>query len=317
LPDVYVSKAVIAVEQSSMPKDIVRPSDTSSPTQMISTATERIRSRSFIEPLIEEFGLAGYGKSEEFLMDDAVVTVGNHIQVAGTTGNTLTISYRATNPKLAQKVTESIVNKLIQFGSSNRKTDAKKNYDFLENQVREKLHDLNRQEEKIREFKSSHMGQLPEQKAQNADTLKQLKKDLEATENTLVNLRADIKGLEARAQSVKNVDLLAQPLYIPDSTPSPSGTNSESMPTLEADLAKKEADLSALLAKYSSKYPDVVRLQADVDALKKRLNRRSAEAASDKSASNQLGEADTDSTLNADLFQINIETRHHLSQKHR
>jgi uncharacterized protein involved in exopolysaccharide biosynthesis len=73
LPDVYVSKAVIAVEQSSMPKDIVRPSDTSSPTQMISTATERIRSRSFIEPLIEEFGLAGYGKSEEFLMDDAVV----------------------------------------------------------------------------------------------------------------------------------------------------------------------------------------------------------------------------------------------------
>ena len=308
LPDVYVSKAVIAVEQSSMPRDIVRPSDTSSPTQMISTATERIRSRSFIEPLIEEFGLAGYGKSEEFLMDDAVVTVGNHIQVAGTTGNTLTISYRATNPKLAQKVAESIVHKLIQFGSSNRKTDAKKNYDFLENQVREKLHDLNRQEEKIREFKSSHMGQLPEQKAQNADTLKQLKKDLEATENTLVNLRADIKGLEARAQNVKNVDLLAQPLYIPDSTPSLSGTNSESMPTLEADLAKKEADLSALLAKYSSKYPDVVRLQAEVDALKKRLNRRSAEAASDKSASNQLGEADTDSTLNADLFQINIET---------
>jgi len=307
LPDLYISSSMISVESPSMPRDYVRPSDASSPTQQISTAIQRIKSRSFIVPLIQDFGLQGYGTSEEFLMDDAVDRVRNHIKAVSTSENTLTISYTATNPQLAQEITQRIVEMLIQFGSSNRRSLAADTYDFLEKQAQENYDALKKQEEKIKRFRSAHMGRLPEYSQQNADALKQLKKELEETENELDALQVLMKSLDIRAQERQSLGLWEQDLYIPDSTPSSiSGMNSESTPTPDAELAKKEAELKELKVHYLQSHPDVIRLQNEVDALKQRLNQRAAGAASDKSTSTPFGEADID-TLDVDLAQIELE----------
>jgi succinoglycan biosynthesis transport protein ExoP len=308
LPDLYISSSVILVEPPSMPREYVRPSDDSSLSQLVNTANQRIQSRGFIESLITDFSLSGYGTSETFSMEDAVAAVRKHIEVNQTSNNTFSVSYKATDPQLAQNITEHIGNMVIQFGSLDRKSSATKTVEFLEEEVKENRSALKNQEEKIKRFRSANRGQLPERSEQNAANLKQLKKDLEETENKLDDLKVQNQFLDRRAQERLMLDPLTEPLYQTDSTPS-SAMNSESSLNPEAKLAAKEAELKALLIRYQPSYPDVVSLQAEVDALKKQLNQDPTDnsAASDNSASTRPEEADEDLSLDVDLADIKFQ----------
>jgi succinoglycan biosynthesis transport protein ExoP len=178
----------------------------------------------------------------------------------------------------------------------------------LEEEVKENRSALKNQEEKIKRFRSANRGQLPERSEQNAANLKQLKKDLEETENKLDDLKVQNQFLDRRAQERLMLDPLTEPLYQTDSTPS-SAMNSESSLNPEAKLAAKEAELKALLIRYQPSYPDVVSLQAEVDALKKQLNQDPTDnsAASDNSASTRPEEADEDLSLDVDLADIKFQ----------
>lgn len=274
-PDVFRSSSMILVEEPPVSRDYVRPSDASGPKEKIDAVRQQIQSRTFIERMIQEFQLFGYGTSDDFMMDRAVLAVRSTIEVQSTSRNTFSISYSAIDAQLAQAVTRRIVDSLIQSSNSARKSRAVGTDQFLDEQLRQTEQALQAQEERIKEFKSAHLGRLPEQSNENIRKLEQLTDQLSETDNALESLYTQQRQLVTRAEEQKkSLELLSQSMLTDPSFSDPyTGSYSSSDPRLQA----KEAELETLLSKYTPSHPDVIRVSREVEEMKRQLSQDSSE----------------------------------------
>ncbi|MBN2062861.1 MAG: hypothetical protein JW882_20835 [Deltaproteobacteria bacterium] len=272
-PDVFRSTAMLQVETAPIPRDYVRPSDMSTPREQIAAVNQLIQSRSFLERLIQEFQISGYGANEDFVMDNAVRSVRKNVQVESTSHNTFTISYVSIDPQLAQSFTERIVELLIQTSSSSRKGRALETDQFLDDQLRQTQQYLADQEEKIKQFKLDHLGWLPEQRPENMNALSALKRQLMDIEEKLQDALNQKKLMEASAIQQEQINFMTQSLMPTESLLGnyEEGGDKETDP----DLAEKEAQLDELSSRYTPNHPDVIQIAKEVGDIKKRLAKKS------------------------------------------
>jgi len=126
--------------------------------------------------------------------------------------------------------------------------------------------DLATHEEKIKQFKTLHLGGLPEQSAANLNALNSLSTQLVSIENSLQQARERQKLLEIRVQQQKRLNLMTQNILIPET---PSTDLASNIPPVDPKLEAKQAELAALIARYTPNHPDVIRLSREVEELKK------------------------------------------------
>jgi polysaccharide chain length determinant protein (PEP-CTERM system associated) len=275
MPDVYRSESRILVEAAVIAQDYVRPSIRSTPEEQIAAIRAQVQSRSFLERMIQEFGLFGYGTDENFSMDRTVLALNKNIQILNTSRNTFSISFSAADPHMAQNFTRRMVETLIQSSNSSRKTRAVETDQFLDEQLRKTEQQLAAHENRIKQFKTTYLGALPEQSAANVNALTALSTQLSAVESALQQARDRQKLLDLRAQDQKRLSVLTQNILVPSTpTASPAG---ESISPVESKLEAKQAELAALSARYTPNHPDVVRLNREIEDLK----RQSAAAGSE------------------------------------
>jgi succinoglycan biosynthesis transport protein ExoP len=284
-PDIYESQSTISVEPAAILQDYVRPSDRSSPEQQIAGIRQQVQSRTYLLQLIQEFGLFDYRPDEKFPMESAIQALSNNIKVINVSRNVFTISYASTNAFQAQSVTKRIVDTLIQSNSSSRKNKALETDQFLDEQLRQTEQDLLAQEEKIKQFKMAHLGELPEQSSANMNVLNGLNTQLAMAENALKNAKDQQKLIEFRAQEQKRLNLLTSSLLTPSTQSSPAKKVTQSAPKPDPLLEAKEAELAQLTLRYTPNHPDVVRLTREVEEL-----RRKAQAKHSPEPTTALGE---------------------------
>ena len=82
------------------------------------------------------------------------------------------VYYTAGNPLIAQQVTSKLTNLFINENLEVRQQESEGNTKFLENQLDATRQGLEAQEEKIREFKAQHVGELPSQLGSNLQILR-------------------------------------------------------------------------------------------------------------------------------------------------
>lgn len=289
VPNVYRSEAKLAVEPAPIPKDYVRPSEVSTPEEQISAVRQHINSRSFLERMIQEFQLLGYGRESGFSMDRAVEAVRRSIQVLSISKNAFSVSYTATDPQIAQSFTRRIVESLLQDSSSSRKTRAMETDKFLDEQLRQAGVDLAGYEEKIKQFKTAHLGALPEQESGNMSALNSLHSRLTLAENALQNALDQKRLIELRAKDQSRYGM-SQRLTMPMSDIAEEDFGSgEASSGHSEELAKREAELAQLRLRYTAGHPDVVRVTKEVELLKA----QSAAAAKADDASKAGEESDS------------------------
>ncbi len=268
MPNVYRSESRVMVGTAIIPQEYVRPSDRSSAQQQIAAIRAAVQSRSFLERMIREFQLFGYGTSEDFSMEGTVRALRGNIEIANTSQDTFTIAFSSTDPQRAQAFTKRMVETLIQSNTSSRKTKAIETDQFLDEQLRQTEQKLAEYEEKIKQFKMAHMGELPEQSEANMNALNRLDVQLASTENAIQQLHEKQKLLEIMAEDQKRMILLTQDIVVPQQNLIDMESESpESNPL----LSRKEAELEALKLKYTSQHPDVVRLEREVRQLRQQL----------------------------------------------
>lgn len=292
LPNVYRSETRILVESALLPQDYVRPADRSTPEEQIAAIRERLQSRSLMERVIQDNNLFGYGSGRTFSMDDAVEALRKSIQVINTSRNTFTISFAASDPEFAQSFTKRLADLLIDSNRSSRKTKAVEADAFLDDQLRQTERDLAEQEQKIKEFKTAHLGELPEQSTANMNAVSGLQAQLTAVDNELQHARDQRKLLDFRAQEQKRLSALARNTV----PPSPADTRPREVVAATAALAAKQAELTALNGKYTPQHPDVVRVSKEVEELKQRLAQALTDAQKPGNSSAELtplGEGDS------------------------
>lgn len=270
LPPRYMSSTLILVEQPTMPKDYVTPNVTDDLQSRLQSITQQILSRTRLLHIIGQFDLYARTHSKE-TPDEKVDRMRKDIDidlVRDTRTNQITafnVSYSSRDPRLAQQVTSELTNLFINENVEVRQQRSEDTTNFLESQLETARKSLSDQEEKVREFKGQHVGEMPGQLASNLQILSGLQSQLQNEED----------ALNAARQQHVYLQTLADQYRALQGTPRGSDTaTTGGMPALDQELDKLEGQLADLRSRYTDRHPDVRKVKeqiAETEAMRDKL----------------------------------------------
>jgi succinoglycan biosynthesis transport protein ExoP len=259
LPSRYRSGTLILVEQPTMPKDYVTPNVNDDLQDRLRSITQQILSRTRLLHIIEEQNL--YADSNGRVTPDDKVErmrkdIGEIELVRDAEGrvSSFYVSYSSHDPHLAQRVTSELTNLFISENLEVRQHQSEDTTNFLEGQLETARKTLSDQEEKIREFKGQHVGELPAQVGSNLQILAGMQSQLQTEEDALNT---------ANQQRVYLETLVNQYRSLHGSTKTESGAPLE-LPAIDAELEKLRAQLADLSSHYTDRHPDVRKLKEQI-----------------------------------------------------
>lgn len=263
IPAKYRSETVIIIEQQRVPEKLVEPNVAADLQQRLQSMSEQILSRTRLLGIIEKFHL--YNQRHSLDPDALVETMRADIGVELIKGDrpdqisAFKVSYSAGSPVVAQQVTAELTSLFIEENLRNREQLSEDTTDFLQSELDEARKNLDQQEQRLREFKNRYMGQLPDQTMSNLQILSGLQTRLQ-TANDALN-QAEQQKLYL--QSMLNEYRAFHPKTAKDGSivPTPDGDDQK--------LDQLKSQLAGLLAKYTPRHPDVVRLQEEIAAAEK------------------------------------------------
>ncbi len=252
LPSVYRSSTLILVEQPTVSKELV-PSNVSSGIQdRLDSITQQVLSRTRLLRIIEKLNLYPADRVKAS-PDELVERMRKNIQVELVRSperehlTAFNIYFSHHDPHMAQQVTGELTNILISENLEVRQEQSESTTNFLESQLEEARKTLAAQEQRVREFKDRHLGELPGQLQSNLQILSGLQGQLQAEQDALGRAKQQNAYLES---------LLAQ-------YRAATATASAS-PALETELEHLRAELADLSSRYTMQHPDVRKVEEQI-----------------------------------------------------
>jgi len=297
LPPRYQSTTLILVEQPSMPKDYVTPNINDDLQQRMQSITQQILSRTNLLSIIEKFHLYSQ-KHGQPTPDDKVAGMRKDIDIAlvRDTHNQITafnVSYTSGDPHLAQQVTGELTNLFINENLEVRQQQSEGTTQFLESQLEAAQRDLAAQEERIRDFKAKHVGEMPGQLTSNLQILQGIQAQLQTEEDTLNSARQQRVYLQTMADQYRATQGSAKTA---DGTPT-------GLTAIDDQLQKLRAQLADLSSHYTERHPDVKKLKEEIA---KNEARRSQLLAAMKNKTPDGDSDETGSATTADVTQVTM-----------
>lgn len=246
LPDQYQANTRVYADADSMLAPLlkglaIRP-DVHERVQLMA---QTLLSRPNLEKVARETGL-GLRASSPKDTDELLDRLKGRIDVeGGGRQNLYSISYTDRDPKMAQKVVQSLLNILMTntLGTGMQSSGAAQN--FLQRQIKEYRRRLTAAEERLGEFKKTHLGLVPGQGG--GDYFSRL----QATQQGLAQLKEQLdvaksqrNSIESQMQAIKNGDatIMVNPR----------------IQQIDQQIATYRQKLNDLLLRYTPQYPDVI-----------------------------------------------------------
>jgi succinoglycan biosynthesis transport protein ExoP len=253
LPALYRSTATVVVERP-VQETIVRPTVTGELETRLQSISQEILSRARLEGLIERFDL--YPELRRAPREFAIEQMRKDIQLEpkvvmdqGSGARLATIgfalSFRGTNPETVANVTNALAQFYVEQNLKIRERQATGTTEFLKAQLADMKKKLDDQER--------HIGDAPRDTSADLAALEGLNNRLR------MNGDRQLRALDRRERLIKELR---------DS----GGSIVAGMPDVgAARLAKLKGELAELRTRYSDKYPDVVRVKAEIAELERTL----------------------------------------------
>ena len=267
LPPIYQSSATILIESQQVPEDLMRTTVTGFAEERIKAITQQILSRQTLLSIIKEFNLyqAEFGKKpieqilDQMRSDISVemvsVEVPNKRSGRPSTVNVaFTVSYEGKDPEKVMKVANRLTSLFLEHNLKMREEIAQSTAQFLERQAKKFKEDVARLEERLAAFKQQHITELPELMKVNFETERQLRHEIEAIDDQIKAVRERKIYLEGQLATISpNVPLTDRQTGLPTD------------PVQRLKALKIQA--MSLEASLSSKHPDVVKLNKEIEML--------------------------------------------------
>ncbi|MGA8273801.1 MAG: XrtA system polysaccharide chain length determinant [Candidatus Sulfotelmatobacter sp.] len=281
LPPRYQSSTLILVEQPTMPKDYVTPNVNDDLQERMQSITQQILSRTGLLHIIDQFNLY-FSPSSQRSPDQKVDRMRKDIDIELVrNGNQITafnVSYSSRDPRVAQKVTSELTNLFINENLEVRQQQSEDTTKFLESQLEAARQTLSDQEEKVREFKGQHVGELPAQVGSNLQILAGLQSQLQNEQDALNTARQQQVYLETLVNQYRTLE----------GTPKAESGTTAGLPAVNEELDKLRAQLADLSSHYTDRHPDVRKVKEQIaktekmrDQLLAGLKAKAAEQAAD------------------------------------
>src|SRR5215467_1053376 len=258
LPSRYESTTLILVEQPTMPKDYVTPNVVDDLQQRMQSITQQILSRTRLLRIIDQFNLYAGEHAQrspdqkvDLMRKDITIGLVRDVQDRITAFN---VSYSSRSPQLAQQITGEVTNLFINENLEVRQQQSEGTTQFLETQLESARKSLADQEDKIREFKAQHLGEMPGQLASNLQILQGLQAQLQTAEDSLNAARQQRVYLQTLADQYHT---LQGPVKSSDGTP-------VGLPAIDQQLQKLRAQEADFSSRYTDRHPDVRKLKEEI-----------------------------------------------------
>lgn len=277
IPNRYTSSATLVVVQQQVPQRYVVPNSTTDVTSALQAMKQEVLSRTQLLRMINDFGLY-QPKRLRLSPEELVALMLKDIDIVPINENpqqkdidAFRISFTTETPILAQQVTQTLTSLFINEYLRTSAEQATNTTNFLHERVVEKGQELQAQEERLRDFKMRHVGELPEQQQGNLGILTGLQGQLQ---NTMASLN---RAQQHRA--LLQAQLEATPRRRPMSDLAVVAPANPNRPLSQVDLAKNELTRlesirAGLLSKgYTAEHPDVARNRREIAQAEEALRR--------------------------------------------
>ncbi|HEX5733584.1 MAG TPA: Wzz/FepE/Etk N-terminal domain-containing protein [Blastocatellia bacterium] len=289
MPDLYQSTASVVVAGKQEDRQIIA--------SRVTTITERINSRSFLEPLIERHGLYSSAVARGAI-ESAVNSFRKDIKLStkyrGDNPEMLTITYRHTDPETAKNVATDLVSTFDRMNNAveQRMTEQANNISTEIAQIDERLNQLGQQRAisaSLSRAASSTRGAFNEIRAQRAAA--------QSSVETLVD-----KQFVLEQQIAEQKRQIAEQEKLAKASPRDARSGS-SYGVLLVRKAELEAQLKDYQAQYTDKNPKMIQTQNQIAE----INRQLAELGSGQGAVADSSESRELRSLQRELVRMQTE----------
>lgn len=262
LPKQYESEATILVEGQQVPERYVAANTNNDLREVLLLMTDAILSRTQLLQIIDEFGLYSQARSR-LSPEQLVELMRSNITIQPTEKspepkglNAFRISFTAGDPSSAQAVTNRLTTLFIRENNESREEQSTDTTKFLADRLAEAEADLKEHDIRVRDFKMKNLGELPEQQSGNLAILTSLQNQLQNSMSALGRAREQQAYLQSLLSQYQ--DIAASGIPVSGSAPA------NPIDTMRAELIKLQNERADLLARYTEKYPDVVKIDEQI-----------------------------------------------------
>lgn len=269
LPNVYTSDTLILVDSQKVPETYVKSTVTGDVRNRLGTLSQQILSSTRLQKIIDNLNLYPSEK-KTFVREDLISMMRTHIAVSmvseggGQDLQAFRISFSGKEPRMVAQVANELANLFIDENLKAREQQATGTTEFLQNQLDGTRKELEKQEEKLRDFRLKHIGEMPEQQSADLQILGQMQSQLQLEGEALARAEQQ-KNLTATMLSVSSAGVVDMD---DNDTPKPPGTEAKGpVKPAAPPVNPKVAQLTGMLARgYTENHPLVKKLRAEIAA---------------------------------------------------
>lgn len=262
LPPVYRSTGTILIEEQEIPREYVMSTVSSFAEQRVQSISQRIMSSTRLLEIINRFNLYA-DLRERWTIEEIIEKMRKDIHFAMISADVIdrrtgrptsafiafNISYQGKNPTLVQQVANVLASLYLEENLKVREQYTIGAVKFVEDEMKEVQARLAQLDAKIAAFKQKHLFSLPEMNPLNFQ-------ELERIERTLEQLEIQMQSLKERESSLQ-----VQLANIPSTQ---ANTDRDRLKELRVKLVY-------LKSRYSDRYPDIPKVQKEIEDLEKKL----------------------------------------------
>lgn len=261
LPPVYSATAKILVEEQQIPSELARSTVTSSPAERLELIRQRIMTRENMLDLARRMEV--FPNAANTAPSDVVEALRSMIEIEAiltTTGGrprgqtevtAFTITFTGPSPVLVARVTNELVNMVLEHNLQTRASRAAETLEFFRNDVVRLSENLAAIELQIADFKRENKDSLPESLGFRWSELSDLRNRLTTYEESRITLQDEMRAIEA--------------VLAGDSAAAASAARAPTPNELE--LRKLRQDLVLLRSQFTETHPQVRALAARIVAV--------------------------------------------------
>lgn len=272
LPNKYKATTVILVDPSKVAESFVQSTATISAAERLGLLQEQILSNTKLSQIIDSMGLYSDLKKTK-TQDEILLQMRKDILVEPITFNNrdlqaFKISFISNNAETAARVANRLASLFIDENMRTREQQVLGTAEFFQRELEEAKQNLAEKANKMEALRTKYASELPESQTVHVQALASLQ----------LELRGEMDGVSrAQQQKVYLQSLLAStpPVVDLDTSSTEDGSSGT-----RQQLAQLETRLDQLRSRYGPEFPDVKKVQAQVDDLKAQIKEEEKSASS-------------------------------------
>ena len=268
LPRKFEAKTLILIEPQRVPQQFVQSIVTVEPGERINTLSQQILSRTNLEKIIAGFKLFSDPDQKDLFLEEKVDALRKQITIDVVSDrrrqtDSFSIAFTGKDPKKVAAVANALASNFIDENLKIRESQAFGTSEFLDAELLSRRTRLEHVEEKIKEYRKTYMGELPEQLETNLRILDRLQANLNDQQQNVRDGRERLAQLNGQASSRNQAVVV-----IGNDARTNNGVTS---------LEDLKAQLETLQSRYTEKHPDILRLKKQIAELEAKQPSESAD----------------------------------------